>query len=472
MSDIGMIGMAVMGQSLSLNIERNGFSVSVYNITPEETETFLSTRAKNKNIKGFKDLESFVNSLKRPRKVMLMIKAGDPVDQMISKLIPLLEKGDLIIDGGNSFFKDTIRREKELYEKGIFFIGTGVSGGEEGALNGPSLMPGGRKEAYDLIKDIFLKIAAKVKDKPCCAWIGENGAGHYVKMVHNGIEYADMQLICEAYSIIKNLLGFSNEEIAEIFKEWNESELSSYLIEITSKILKVKDPLTGKDMVDVILDKAGQKGTGMWTSQNSLELGVSASVITEAVFARYLSAIKKERVEASKILKGPAIKSIIDSKEKKRLTESVKNALYASKICSYAQGFYLMKEASKVFGWNLNLGEIAMIWRGGCIIRAQFLERIKDAYEKNSELKNLMLDDYFKNILENSQSNWREIIALAIYEGLPIQAFCSAISYYDGYRSEILPANLIQAQRDYFGAHTYERIDKPGVFHTEWKSLK
>jgi len=467
-NDIGLIGLAVMGENLVLNMERNGFKVSVYNRTASKTDDFLAKSGKGKKIEGFHDLKAFAASLSKPRKIMLMVKAGSAVDETIDQLLPFIEAGDLVIDGGNSLFKDTIRRSKALESRGFRYIGTGVSGGEEGALKGPAIMPGGTTEAYELVKPVFLKISAKVRGEPCCTYIGTDGAGHYVKMIHNGIEYGDMQLICESYFIMKNLLGMSNEEMAAVFDEWNAGELSSYLIEITAAILRKKDPETGKHVVDLILDKAGQKGTGIWTSQNALDLGVNATTIAEAVFARCISAIKDQRVAASKILKGPVPAVIKAEKDKKRIIQSVREALYASKICSYSQGFSLMKEAAKLYNWTLDFGKIAMIWRGGCIIRAQFLERIKEAYERNPGLSNLMLDEYFRNAIDKGQGGWREIVSLAVTNGISVPAFAASLSYFDGYRTERLSANMLQAQRDYFGAHTYERVDRPGVFHTEW----
>jgi len=463
--NFGLIGLGVMGENLILNIESKGFSVSVYNRTYSKTEKFLNTRAKGKQIKGFENIKDFVDSLEKPRKIMLLVKAGEAVDATIEKLLPYIEERDIIIDGGNSFFKDTIRRTKYLNEKGIRYIGTGVSGGEEGALKGPSMMPGGNEDAYKEIEPIFTKIAAQVNGEPCCTYIGNDGAGHYVKMVHNGIEYGDMQLISEAYFLMKNLLKISNEEMSEIFAEWNKGELNSYLIEITSHILKKKDEETGKYIIDLILDKAGQKGTGKWTSQSALDLGIATPTIAEAVFARCISAIKEERVEASKVLKGVEVHFI---GEKNDFIEDIRKALYASKICSYAQGFALMKEAGKEYNWNLDFGKIAMIWRGGCIIRAQFLHRIKDAFDRNPDLKNLLLDDYFKKIVEGNQKSWRGVVKIAVENGLPVPGFTSALAYYDSYRTARLSANMIQAQRDYFGAHTYERVDKEGIFHTEW----
>jgi 6-phosphogluconate dehydrogenase len=463
--DFGLIGLAVMGQNLALNVESKGFSVAVFNRTTARTEEFMAGPAKGKKIVGAETLEEFLGALKRPRKIMLMVKAGQPVDDFISLLLPHLDKGDLIVDGGNSFFQDTIRRNKMLTEKGILYIGTGVSGGEEGALHGPSIMPGGQPEAYDLVAPILTKIAAQVNGEPCCTYIGPDGAGHYVKMVHNGIEYGDMQLIVEAYFIMKNALNLDARRLHDVFAQWNEGELNSYLIEITRDIFTRKDEETRQPLVEVILDKAGQKGTGKWTSQSALDLGVAAPTIAEAVFARCISAIKEERVAASSILRGP---STTYGGDQKTFIGAIRQALYASKVCSYAQGFALMREAGKEYGWNLRFGEIAKIWRGGCIIRAQFLHRITEAYQRDPNLPNLMLDPFFKGILENAQENWRHVIASAATLGYPIPAFSSALSYFDSYRRERLPANLIQAQRDYFGAHTYERIDKPGTFHTEW----
>lgn len=461
----GLIGLAVMGENLALNIESRGYSMAVFNRTWEKTETFMNGRAKGRNFQAGKTLQEFVGLLEKPRKIMLMVKAGKPVDEFIEKLIPLLDLGDLIIDGGNSHFPDTIRRNKYLAEKGLLFIGTGVSGGEEGALKGPSIMPGGQKEAYDLVAPIFTAISAKVNGDPCCAYIGPDGAGHYVKMVHNGIEYGDMQLICEAYSIMSGVLGLSSRELHEVFEEWNSGDLDSYLIEITRDIFAKTDPETGKPMVDVILDRAGQKGTGIWTSQSALDLGVAAPTIAEAVFARAISAIKEERVAAGKQLQGPTASFKGDKKE---FINAIRDALYASKVCSYAQGFQLMRAAAAQYGWPLNYGEIAMIWRGGCIIRAHFLNRIKEAYDREPQLANLLLDSYFKDIIHRMQANWRRVVITAAELGVPTPAFSSALAYFDSYRSERLPANLLQAQRDYFGAHTYERVDKPGFFHTEW----
>ncbi|MED4989199.1 NADP-dependent phosphogluconate dehydrogenase [Parageobacillus toebii] len=462
---IGVIGLAVMGKNLALNIESKGYSVAVYNRSREKTDEFLK-EAQGKNIVGTYSIEEFVNALEKPRKILLMVKAGAPTDATIEQLKPYLEKGDILIDGGNTYFKDTQRRNKELAELGIHFIGTGVSGGEEGALKGPSIMPGGQKEAHELVRPIFEAIAAKVDGEPCTTYIGPDGAGHYVKMVHNGIEYGDMQLIAEAYFLLKHVLGLNAQELHEVFAEWNKGELNSYLIEITADIFTKIDEETSKPLVDVILDKAGQKGTGKWTSQNALDLGVPLPIITESVFARFISAMKDERVKASKLLSGPAVKPF--EGDRARFIEAVRRALYMSKICSYAQGFAQMKAASDEYNWNLQYGNIAMIFRGGCIIRAQFLQKIKDAYDRDPQLPNLLLDPYFKEIVENYQEALREIIAIAVMRGIPVPAFSSALAYYDSYRMETLPANLIQAQRDYFGAHTYERVDKEGVFHTEW----
>ncbi|GMB07722.1 NADP-dependent phosphogluconate dehydrogenase [Thermolongibacillus altinsuensis] len=462
---IGVIGLAVMGKNLALNIESKGYSVAVYNRSREKTDEFLKEAA-GKNIVGTYSIEEFVNALEKPRKILLMVKAGEATDATIEQLKPYLEKGDILIDGGNTYFKDTQRRNKELAELGIHFIGTGVSGGEEGALKGPSIMPGGQKEAHELVRPIFEAIAAKVDGEPCTTYIGPDGAGHYVKMVHNGIEYGDMQLIAEAYFLLKHVLGLNAQELHEVFAEWNKGELDSYLIEITADIFTKIDEETGKPLVDVILDKAGQKGTGKWTSQNALDLGVPLPIITESVFARFISAMKEERVKASKILSGPAVKPF--EGDRAQFIESVRRALYMSKICSYAQGFAQMKAASEAYNWNLQYGNIAMIFRGGCIIRAQFLQKIKEAYDRDPQLPNLLLDPYFKEVVENYQQALREIVSVAVMRGIPVPAFSSALAYYDSYRMETLPANLIQAQRDYFGAHTYERVDKEGVFHTEW----
>ncbi|MDD2485322.1 MAG: decarboxylating NADP(+)-dependent phosphogluconate dehydrogenase [bacterium] len=465
-ADIGLIGLAVMGENLVLNMESKGYTVAVYNRTLQKVDAFLAGNAKGKKIIGTHSVQELVASLKKPRKVMLMVKAGAPVDDFINMIIPYLDKGDIIIDGGNSFFKDTIRRTKELEEKGFLFIGTGVSGGEEGALKGPSIMPGGSPAAWPHVKDIFQKISAKVSDgSPCCQWVGNDGAGHFVKMVHNGIEYGDMQLICEAYYIMKNALNMTADEMHEVFAEWNKGELDSYLIEITRDIFARKDQETGQPLVELIMDTAGQKGTGKWTSQTALDLGIAAPTIAEAVFARCISAIKDERVAASKVLSGPDGKYEGD---KESFIEAIRQALYASKICSYAQGYAMMREAAKEWGWELNFGDIALMWRGGCIIRAQFLQHIKDAFDVEPGLANLLLAPYFKDAVQKAQANWRLVISTATNLGIPVPAFSSALSYYDSYRRDRLSANLIQAQRDYFGAHTYNRIAKEGVFHTEW----
>ena len=467
LADIGLVGLAVMGENLVLNMESKGFTVAVYNRTIKKVEDFVSGRGSNKNIIGTYSVEEFVNSLERPRKVMIMVKAGAPVDAFIDEVIPFLEKGDIIIDGGNTHFPDTNRRTKYVESKGLLYIGTGVSGGEEGALLGPSIMPGGSNAAWEFVKPIFQKISAKVDDgSPCCEWVGENGAGHFVKMVHNGIEYGDMQLITEAYQVMKDLLGMSADEMHEVFKEWNEGDLDSYLIEITRDILAFKDE-DGEPLVDKILDTAGQKGTGKWTGISALDLGVPLTLIGEAVFSRCLSSQKAERVEASKILQGPEKKFTGD---KKQFIEDLKNALFASKIVSYAQGYTLLKAAAEENGWNLNYGGIALMWRGGCIIRSMFLGKIKEAFDKNPNLPNLLLDPYFKEKIMDAQQGWRNVTSVALTNGIPVPALTTALCYFDGYRTERLPANLLQAQRDYFGAHTYERLDKPRgeFFHTNW----
>ena len=479
--DIGLVGLAVMGQNLVLNMANNGFSVGVYNRTTATTDEFvggLKSEPADKvhagtadRIQGYHTLEDFVASLKAPRRVMIMVKAGAPVDGVIEQLKPLLSPGDIIIDGGNSDFVDTNRRDVELKAAGLRFIGTGVSGGEEGALKGPSIMPGGHFEAWPFVKDIFQKISAKVgpnNDIPCCDWVGEAGAGHYVKMVHNGIEYGDMQLICEAYFILKNTLNLTNDELYKVFKSWNEGELESYLIEITRDIFTVKDKETGEYLVDKILDTAQQKGTGKWMSQHALDLGVPTTLITEAVYARCLSAQKEARVRASAVLTGPA--DVKFTGDKAQFIEDVRQALYASKLCSYAQGYVQLDAAAKEFGWKLNNGNIALLWRGGCIIRSRFLGDIKAAFDKNPSLENLLLDDFFKAAINKAQPAWRRVIATSVERGLPIPVFSAALSYYDGYRNGRLPANLLQAQRDYFGAHTYERTDKPRgqMSHTDW----
>jgi 6-phosphogluconate dehydrogenase len=467
LADIGLVGLAVMGENLVLNMESKGFTVAVYNRTTEKVDHFVKGRGKGKNIIGTHSVEELVKNLKRPRKVMLMVKAGKPVDAFIDQVIPYLDKGDIIIDGGNSHFPDTIRRTKYVEDHGLLYIGTGVSGGEEGALKGPSIMPGGSPKAWEHVKSIFQAVAAKVEDgTPCCDWVGENGAGHFVKMVHNGIEYGDMQLISEAYFILKTLLGLSADEMYEVFRDWNEGELDSYLIEITRDILAYKDD-QGEPLLEKILDTAGQKGTGKWTGIAALDLGIPLTLIVEAVFARCLSAIKEERVNAAKVLKGPrpAFKG-----DKKAFIEDLRKALYASKIVSYAQGYTLMRAAAEEYHWNLNYGGVALMWRGGCIIRSVFLGKIKEAFDRNPDLKNILLDPYFKEKVESSQEAWRRIVSAAVTNGIPIPAFSIALSYFDGYRTERLPANMLQAQRDYFGAHQYERIDEPRgkFFHTNW----
>jgi len=465
-SDIGLIGLAVMGENLVLNMESKGFRVSVFNRTTEVTEKFAANRGAGKNIVPTRSIQEFVGSLTKPRKIMIMVKAGAAVDAVIDQLLPLLEKGDVVIDGGNSLYSDTQRREAALSAQGLNYLGIGVSGGEEGALKGPSLMPGGTKEAWKIVSPIYRKIAAQVDGEPCCRYMGPGGAGHYVKMVHNGIEYGDMQLICEAYAILRDLLGLGAAELHEVFDRWNRGDLDSFLIEITAKIFLRKDPETGKPLVEVILDKAGQKGTGKWTLQSAIDQAVVVSTINAAVEARVLSSMKDQRVRASKIL--PAPKSFQHQGDREKLIDAVRDALYASKIISYAQGFTLFGAASKHYQWDLNFGDIATIWRGGCIIRAKFLNRIKEAFDREPQLENLMLDPFFTSVLEQSQTNWRLAVSAAIQAGIAVPAFAASLSYFDSYRQERLPANLLQAQRDYFGAHTYERIDKPGSFHTEW----
>ena len=480
-NDFGLIGLAVMGQNLVLNVASRGFNVSVYNRTAETMKEFLGGPAKDTSIEGFEELKDFVSSLSRPRKIMLLVKSTaandindrDAVDKVIEQLVPLLEEGDLVIDGGNSYYIHSERRSKELLSQGLLFIGTGVSGGEEGALKGPAIMPGGPSESWEIIRPIFESIAAKVGDEPCVTLLGPGGAGHYVKMVHNGIEYGDMQLICEAYNIFK-YVGFSPEELAEVFTDWNDGDLESYLIQITSKIFEQKDHESDQAIVDMILDRAGQKGTGRWTVMSAAENGVVISTINAAVEARILSSMKDQRVGASSQLSGPDLEALKDNlPSKEELVKKVKDALHASKIISYAQGLDLLKKVGENHSWNLNLGEIAKIWRGGCIIRAKFLNRITEAYDRNPNLENLMLDGYFNDILEKSQSNWREIVVMAINLGIPAPAFSASLGYYDSYRSERLPANLLQAQRDFFGAHTYERVDKPRdeYFHTDWPDV-
>jgi len=467
LADIGLIGLAVMGENLVLNMESKGYTVAVYNRTVEKVDKFVNGRGKGKKFIGAHSIEELVKSLKRPRKVMLLVKAGQAVDDFIEQLIPYLEPGDIIIDGGNTHYPDTNRRTAYVESKGLLYIGTGVSGGEEGALLGPSIMPGGSKAAWPHVKDIFQSISAKVSDgSPCCDWVGENGAGHFVKMVHNGIEYGDMQLICEAYQILHEYVGLSYDEMHEVFKEWNSGELDSYLIEITRDILGFKDE-DGSPMVEKILDTAGQKGTGKWTAVTALDFGVSLTLIGEAGFARCLSAVKDERVEASKILTGP--KSTFKG-DKKAFINDLRDALYASKIMSYAQGYALMRAAAEEYKWDLNYGGIALMWRGGCIIRSVFLEKIKDAFDNNKDLKNLMLDPFFSKKLISSEGAWRRVVSSALENGIPVPSLAAALTYFDGYRSSRLPANLLQAQRDYFGAHMYERVDKPRgeFFHTNW----
>ena len=474
-ADIGLIGLAVMGENLALNMESKGFEVAVFNRTLSRVDAFLAGAAKGKNITGAHSIAELIGKLDSPRKIILMVKAGEPVDAFIGQLAPHLSKGDLLIDGGNSNFNDTVRRHAELSAQGLLFIGTGISGGEEGALKGPAMMPGGSAEAYALVEPIFTKIAAQVEGTPCCSYIGPDGAGHYVKMVHNGIEYGDMQLICEAYSLMKNVLGMNADEMHGVFSEWNRGELNSYLIEITADIFTQHDK-GGTSFVDVVLDQAGQKGTGKWTSISALDLGIAAPTIAEAVFARCISAVKSERVAASQVIQGPT--GTYQGDRDEALT-AIHDALYAAKICSYAQGFALMQEASEEFGWQLDLGRISLGWRGGCIIRAKFLHRIAEAFERNPALPNLMLDSYFRGVLETAQPNWRRVIGTATALGVPIPAFSSALAYFDSYRSSKLSANLIQAMRDYFGAHTYHKLDahgntilgtdgEPTVFHTEW----
>ena len=466
-ADIGMIGLAVMGENLAMNMESKGFTVAVYNRTSAKVDKFMEGRGKGKNFIGCHTLQEMVDNLEKPRKVFMMVKAGQAVDDMIEQLVPIMEKGDIIIDGGNSHYPDTMRRTEYVESKGLLYVGTGVSGGEEGALHGPSLMPGGSPEAWPYIKPIFQSICAKVEDgSPCCDWVGENGAGHFVKMVHNGIEYGDMELICEVYQLMKDGLGMSNEEMHQVFSDWNKTELDSYLIEITADILAYKDE-NGEAVVDQILDTAGQKGTGKWTAIEALDEGVPLTLIGEAVYARCLSAMKEERVAASKVYPHeiPAFEG-----DKAEMLEKLRKALYASKIISYAQGYTLMRTAAKTYNWNLNYGGIALMWRGGCIIRSVFLGKIKEAYDKNPDLENLLMDDYFANTIKELVPAWRDVVAYAAKAGIPVPAISSALNYFDGYTTERLPANLLQAQRDYFGAHTYERVDQPRgkMFHTNW----
>ncbi|TDB54091.1 NADP-dependent phosphogluconate dehydrogenase [Photorhabdus luminescens] len=461
---IGVVGMAVMGRNLALNIESRGYSVSIFNRSSDKTDEVIAENPGKKLVPSY-TIEEFVDSLEKPRRILLMVKAGEATDKTIASLTPHLDKGDILIDGGNTYFQDTIRRNRELSAQGFNFIGTGVSGGEEGALKGPSIMPGGQKEAYELVAPILQEIAAKAEGEPCVAYIGPDGAGHYVKMVHNGIEYGDMQLIAEAYSLLKNALNLSNEELSEIFTDWNNGELSSYLIEITADIFRKKDE-AGQYLVDVILDEAANKGTGKWTSQSSLDLGIPVTLITESVFARYISSLKDQRVAAAKVLSGPEAQPF--KGDKAEFIEKVRRALYLGKIVSYAQGFQQLKAASDEYQWDLNYGEIAGIFRAGCIIRAQFLQKITDAYNENADIANLLLAPYFKKIADEYQQALRDVVSYGVQNGIPTPTFSAAISYYDSYRSAVLPANLIQAQRDYFGAHTYRRTDKEGIFHTEW----
>jgi 6-phosphogluconate dehydrogenase len=465
-ADIGLIGLAVMGENLVLNMESKGFTVAVYNRSVDKVDKFMSGRGAGKNFIGCHSIAEMCQNLERPRKVMMLVKAGSPVDDFIEQIIPHLEAGDIIIDGGNSHFPDTIRRTKYVESKGLLFIGTGVSGGEEGALLGPSMMPGGSPAAWPAVKTIFQAVAAKVDGEPCCDWVGENGAGHFVKMVHNGIEYGDMQIICEAYQIMKELLGMTADEMHDTFAEWNKGDLDSYLVEITRDILGFKDE-KGEPLVEKILDTAGQKGTGKWTGVSALDLGIPLTLIGESVFARCLSAQKDLRVKASKVLHGPEKKFTGD---RKQFLSDLKDALFGAKIISYAQGYDLMGEAAKEYKWNLNNGGIALMWRGGCIIRSVFLGKIKEAFEKNPGLEHLLLDEYFNQTITKAQEGWRRVVATAFTQGIPIPCLATALTYFDGFRSERLPANLLQAQRDYFGAHTYERLDKPRgeFFHTNW----
>ena len=465
---IGVIGMAVMGRNLALNIESCGFSVSIYNRSKDKTEQVMVEHS-DKRLVPYYSIENFVNSLEKPRRILIMVQAGKGTDAVIDELRPLLDKGDIIIDGGNAYFEDTIRRNKILSDEGFNFIGAGISGGEEGALKGPSIMPGGQKEAYELVAPILEKIAAKANGEPCVTYIGPDGAGHYVKMAHNGIEYGDMQLIAESYSVLKYVIGLTNDELADVFADWDKGELDSYLTEITADIFKYKDE-NGDYLVDMILDVAGNKGTGKWTSQSALDLGEPLSLITESVFARYISAIKDQRVAASKVLKGPSKEEFRGDKQ--ALIEKVRKALYMGKIISYAQGFAQLKAASEHYNWQLNYGEIAKIFRAGCIIRAQFLQKITDAYSENNNINNLLLAPYFSKTVEAYQQSLRDVICLAVSQGIAVPTLSAAIAYYDSYRSAVLPANLIQAQRDYFGAHTYKRIDKEGVFHTDWLNIE
>ena len=492
--DFGLIGLAVMGENLALNVESRGYKVAVYNRTTEKVDDFVNGRAAGKQFVGCHSVEEMIKNLARPRKVMLLVKAGPAVDALIDQILPLLEPGDIIIDGGNTHFADTERRTRYVEEKGFLFVGSGVSGGEEGALKGPSLMPGGSRAAWEHIKPIFQAIAAKVgpnNDIPCCEWVGPRGSGHYVKMVHNGIEYGDMQLICEAYLVLQEVLELKNEQLYDVFDQWNRGELQSYLIEISRDIFSVKDDLTDGYMVDKILDSAGAKGTGKWMSQLALDLGVPSTLVTAAVYARAISAQKESRVRASQMLRGPmdripgdaetlswdgdlsaALKLAADPKLKAEFIDAVKLALYASKICSYAQGFVQLQAAAEEHDWELDYGQCALLWRGGCIIRAQFLDRIKEAFDADQKLENLLLAPYFMKAIHTAQFSWRRVVSLATQMGLPVPAFSAALGYYDSYRRASLPANLLQAQRDYFGAHTYQRTDREGTFHTDWLSLR
>ncbi|MEE2639142.1 MAG: decarboxylating NADP(+)-dependent phosphogluconate dehydrogenase [Planctomycetota bacterium] len=474
--DFGLIGLAVMGENLALNVESRGNRVAVYNRTTEKVDEFIEGRAAGRNFVGCHSLQEMVDNLSTPRKVMMLVKAGPAVDAIIDQLIPMLEPGDVIIDGGNTHYADTERRTRYVEEKGLLFCGAGVSGGEEGALKGPSMMPGGSVDSWPIVQPIFQAIAAKVgpnQDIPCCEWVGPRGAGHYVKMVHNGIEYGDMQLICEAYLLLKELVGLSNEEIYDVFAEWNRGDLQSYLIEISRDIFSVKDEETGDFLVDKVLDIAGAKGTGKWMSQLALDLGVPSTLVTTAVFARSISAQKDARVRASSVLGGPeGVDTSALVGDKSEFVEAIRQALYASKICSYAQGFVQLQAAAEEHDWPLNYGDCALLWRGGCIIRAQFLDRIKEAFDADAELENLLLNDYFRNAIETSQAAWRKVVSVSSLAGIPVPAFGAALAYYDSYRNGRLPANLLQAQRDYFGAHTYKRTDQDGTFHTDWLSLR
>ena len=467
--DLALIGLAVMGQNLILNMNDHGFKVVAYNRTVSKVDDFLANEAKGTQVIGSHSIPDMISKLKRPRRVMMLVKAGSAVDDFIAQIVPHLDKGDIIIDGGNSLYTDSSRRAKELEAKGILFVGTGVSGGEEGARHGPSIMPGGSPAAWPHVKEIFQSISAKVEDgTPCCDWVGEGGSGHFVKMVHNGIEYGDMQLICEAYQLLHQGLGLSNDELHEVFAEWNTGVLDSYLIEITRDIFAFKEA-DGSHLVDNILDTAGQKGTGKWTIISALDCGIPITLISEAVFSRCVSALKSERVEAAKVISGPK-GNIENPGDRKAFVAAVRDALYASKIVSYAQGYMLMKAAAKENGWNLNYGGIALMWRGGCIIRSRFLGKIKDAFDQNANLQNLLMDPYFKGEIDRCQTGWRRVVACAVQAGIPVPALSTALAFFDGYRTDRLPANLLQAQRDYFGAHTYERLDKPRgqFFHTNW----